>query len=110
MKQYDYLIVGANLYGAVFAYEAARRNKTCLVIDRSDCISGEYASDIEERLVGIDVQMHTDYSAFMQANPSIADKTIVADMMDMAADEATSMEEIIRAALAAVKEEFDPMI
>ena len=28
---YDYLIVGAGLYGAVFAYEATKRGKRCLV-------------------------------------------------------------------------------
>ena len=31
---YDYLVVGAGLYGAVFAYEAKKAGKTCLVIDR----------------------------------------------------------------------------
>ena len=30
---YDYLVVGAGLYGAVFAYEAKKKGKTCLVID-----------------------------------------------------------------------------
>ena len=34
MKKYDYLIVGAGLFGAVFAHEATRRGKTCLVIDK----------------------------------------------------------------------------
>lgn len=33
-KQYDYLIVGAGLFGAVFAYEARRAGKRCLVIDK----------------------------------------------------------------------------
>ena len=32
MKKYDYLIVGAGLYGAVFAYEASKKGKKCLVI------------------------------------------------------------------------------
>ena len=27
MKKYDYLIVGAGLFGAVFAHEASRRGK-----------------------------------------------------------------------------------
>ena len=36
MKKYDYLIVGAGLYGAVFAYEAKKRGKEVLVIDRRD--------------------------------------------------------------------------
>lgn len=37
---YDYLIVGAGLYGAVFARELTRRSKKCLVIDRRDHIAG----------------------------------------------------------------------
>lgn len=31
---YDYLIVGSGLFGAVFAHEARRRGKTCLVVER----------------------------------------------------------------------------
>lgn len=34
MKQYDYLIVGAGLFGAVFAHEARLAGRKCLVIDR----------------------------------------------------------------------------
>ena len=37
---YDYLIVGAGLYGAVFAHEAAKRGKKCLVIDKREHIAG----------------------------------------------------------------------
>lgn len=45
--KYDYLIVGAGLYGAVFAYEAARKGKSCLVIDRRDRIAGNiYTKEI----------------------------------------------------------------
>ena len=40
MKKYDYLIVGAGLYGATFAYEAAKKGKKCLVIDRRNHIGG----------------------------------------------------------------------
>ena len=40
MKKYDYLIVGAGLFGAVFAHEASRRGKTCLVIDKRNHIGG----------------------------------------------------------------------
>ena len=29
MKKYDYLIVGAGLYGAVFAHEAMKHGKSC---------------------------------------------------------------------------------
>lgn len=38
--KYDYLIVGAGLFGSVFAYEAKKRGKKCLVIDRRDHIGG----------------------------------------------------------------------
>ena len=40
MKQYDYLIVGAGLFGAVFAHEAKKAGKKCLVIDKRDHIAG----------------------------------------------------------------------
>lgn len=40
MKTYDYLVVGAGLYGAVFAREAAKKGKTCLVIDKRSHIAG----------------------------------------------------------------------
>lgn len=44
---YDYLIVGAGLYGAVFAHELTKQGKTCLVIDRRDHIAGNiYTEDI----------------------------------------------------------------
>lgn len=38
--KYDYLIVGAGLYGAVFAYEAAQKGKKCLVIEKRPHIAG----------------------------------------------------------------------
>ena len=37
---YDYLVVGAGLYGAVFAYEAKKKGKSCLVIDKRSHIAG----------------------------------------------------------------------
>lgn len=40
MKKYDYLIVGAGLYGAVFAHEATKRGKSCLVIDKRNHVGG----------------------------------------------------------------------
>ena len=39
-NKYDYLIVGAGLYGATFAQEAFKAGKRCLVIDRRDHIGG----------------------------------------------------------------------
>ncbi|QQL50212.1 UDP-galactopyranose mutase [Mucilaginibacter ginkgonis] len=48
MKEYDYLIVGAGLYGAVFACEAFKRGKRCLVLDKRSHIAGNiYTEDIE---------------------------------------------------------------
>ena len=38
--KYDYLIVGAGLFGAVFAHEAASKGKKCLVIDKRNNIAG----------------------------------------------------------------------
>ncbi len=37
---YDYLVVGAGLYGAVFAHEKTQQGKRCLVIDRRSHIAG----------------------------------------------------------------------
>lgn len=37
---YDYLIVGSGLFGSVFAYEANKRGKNCLVIDKRNHIGG----------------------------------------------------------------------
>ena len=38
--RYDYLIVGAGLFGAVFAHEASSKGKKCLVIDKRKNIAG----------------------------------------------------------------------
>ena len=47
--KYDYLIVGAGLFGAVFAYEANKRGKKCLVIDKREHIGGNiYTKKIED--------------------------------------------------------------
>ena len=46
--KYDYLIVGAGLYGAVFAHEAKKAGKTCLVIDKRGHIAGNiYCEDMD---------------------------------------------------------------
>ena len=46
--KYDYLIVGAGLYGAVFAHEMKEKGKRCLVIDRREQIAGNvYTQDVE---------------------------------------------------------------
>lgn len=40
MQHYDYLIVGAGLFGATFAYMAKQAGKTCLVIDKRPHVGG----------------------------------------------------------------------
>lgn len=52
---YDYLIVGAGLYGAVFAHEAAQKGKTCLVIDKRNHIAGNIYTEETE---GINVHKY----------------------------------------------------
>ncbi len=47
-EKYDYLIVGSGLYGAVFAHEAVKAGKSCLVIDKRGHIGGNiYTENIE---------------------------------------------------------------
>ena len=55
MKKYDYVIVGAGLFGAIFAYEAKKRGKKSLVIEKRNHIGGNiYCENIE----GINVHMY----------------------------------------------------
>ena len=55
MKEYDYLIVGAGLYGAVFAHEMTKQGIKCLVIDKRPNIAGNvYTEEIE----GINVHVY----------------------------------------------------
>ena len=45
---YDYLIVGAGLFGAVFAHEAKKRGKKCLVIDKRNHVAGNiYTEEVD---------------------------------------------------------------
>lgn len=46
--KYDYLIVGSGLFGSIFAYEANKKGKKCLVIDKRNHIGGNiYSKEIE---------------------------------------------------------------
>lgn len=48
MKQYQYLVVGAGLFGAVFAHEAKRVGKSVLVVEKRNHIAGNvYTEEIE---------------------------------------------------------------
>lgn len=53
--KYDYLIVGAGLFGAVFAHEARLKGKSCLVIDRRSHIGGNCYT---ENISGINVHKY----------------------------------------------------
>lgn len=52
---YNYLIVGAGLFGAVFAYEATKKGKKCLVIDKRPHIGGNIYTENTE---GINVHKY----------------------------------------------------
>lgn len=46
--KYDYLIVGSGLFGATFAYEANKKGKKCLVIDKRSHVGGNiYTENVE---------------------------------------------------------------
>lgn len=55
LSMYDFLIIGAGLYGAVFACEATRLGKKCLVIDRRSHIAGNIYT---ENVSGIQVHVY----------------------------------------------------
>lgn len=61
-NKYDYLVVGAGLFGAVFAHEAHQAGKRCLVIDKRDHVGGniytEKISDINVHKYGAHI-FHT---------------------------------------------------
>ena len=46
--KYDYLIVGSGLFGSIFAHEATKKGKKCLVIDKRNHIGGNiYTEEME---------------------------------------------------------------
>ncbi len=52
---YDYLIVGSGLFGSVFAYEAGKRGKKCLVIDKRGNIGGNIYTEERD---GINIHLY----------------------------------------------------
>lgn len=54
-NHYDYLIVGAGLFGAVFAHEATKRGKRCLVVEKRSHIGGNVFT---EEIEGIQVHKY----------------------------------------------------
>ena len=69
---YDYLIVGAGFFGAVFAHEATARGRKCLVIDRRDHIGGncytETIADIAVHKYGAHIFHTSDRSVWAYIN------------------------------------------
>ena len=55
MKKYDYVIVGAGLFGCTFAYEMNKLGKKCLVIDRRSHVGGNIYC---ENINGINVHKY----------------------------------------------------
>lgn len=53
--KYDYVIVGSGLFGAIFAYEANKKGKKCLVIDKRNHIAGNIYT---ENIDGINVHKY----------------------------------------------------
>ncbi|HOZ54941.1 MAG TPA: UDP-galactopyranose mutase [Clostridia bacterium] len=50
MKKYDYLIVGAGLFGSTFAYEMSKIGKKCLVIDKRNHIGGNIYCEVQNNI------------------------------------------------------------
>ena len=50
-KHYDYLVVGAGLFGAVFAHEAVKAGFTVLVLEKRDHIAGNIYCAEEEGIL-----------------------------------------------------------
>ena len=48
--EYDYLIVGAGLFGSIFAYEMTKKGKKCLIIEKRDHIGGNVYTELEENI------------------------------------------------------------
>ena len=55
MEKYDYLIVGAGLFGCVFAQQAIENGKTCLIIEKREKLGGNIRT---EEIEGIQVHLY----------------------------------------------------
>jgi UDP-galactopyranose mutase len=55
MKKYDYIIVGAGLFGSVFAHEMNKRGEKCLVIDKRNHLGGNVYC---EKVAGVNVHKY----------------------------------------------------
>ena len=72
MKAYDYLVVGAGLYGAVFARQAADAGKRVLVIDKRPHVAGnvytQETAGIQVHVYGAHIFHTNDQSVWDYAN------------------------------------------
>jgi len=72
MKHYDYLIVGAGLFGSTFACEKKKQGKTCLVIDKRNTIAGniytEHKNDINVHMYGAHIFHTSDEEVWQYVN------------------------------------------
>lgn len=50
MKKYDYLIIGAGLFGSVFAHEMTKIGKKCLIIDKRNHLGGNVFCELKENI------------------------------------------------------------
>lgn len=66
-EKYDYLIVGSGLAGAVFAHEATKNGRRCLVLERRPHIGGNVYTEILENIVVHRYGAHI----FHTANPAV---------------------------------------
>ena len=48
--EYDYLIVGAGLFGSIFAHEMTKKGKKCLVIEKRNHIGGNVYTELDENI------------------------------------------------------------
>ena len=48
--EYDYLIVGAGLFGSIFAHEMTKKGKKCLVIEKRNHIGGNVYTELSENI------------------------------------------------------------
>ncbi len=55
MKKYDYLIIGAGLYGSVFAHNVTQKGKKCLIVEKRNHLAGNIYT---EEINGINVHKY----------------------------------------------------
>ena len=61
-KEYDYIIIGAGLWGSVFAHEATKRGHKCLIVDKRNHTGGNIFCENKvlniERLIQTQILLH----------------------------------------------------